>query len=284
MTAAEDVLAGRPEDSRASLHYALLFAPPERRALLRTLAALYRELHSIALEVSEPAVAGAKLEWWRGELESALRGSGQHPLAPALGRMTAQFGVERERLREMADAVEMELAGGGFANVAELNRYLDKSGGVTAVVAAALSGHDDPATLEAARRLGFAIRRTTLLRDLRSDVLGGRIYLPLDRLEDIGVAPDRILTESAVDALQPVLAELADDAERDYAQGLAALPRKDQRRQRALCVLASLYRALLARMRSDGLRVHETRYALHPARKLWIAWRSAGRAARRRVR
>lgn len=283
MTDARDLLAERLDDSRASLRYALLFAPPERHESLQALAALYGELHAVVIQVSEPAVAGAKLSWWRGEIERALTGTAQHPLGPALRRMTAQFGVLPEHLREMADAVEIELVSEGFSSVAELNRYLHKSGAVPAIVAATILGYRDPATLRAAEYLGFAVRRITLLRDLRPDVLAGRIYLPRDELEAVGLEPHQLLSESSAQTLQPLLRNMARDAAEDYRRAQGTFPKQDQPRQRPLYALATLYRTLLAQMTRDGLRVHDRRYTLHPARKLWIAWRAARRAARARV-
>lgn len=284
MADAQDSLTERPVDSRASVRYALLFAPPGRRASLQALAVLHGELHAIVNQVSEPAVAAAKLDWWRHEIELALRGSAQHPLGPALHRMTSDFDVPAEYLREMADAVEIELGREGFSTCAELNRYLYKSGAVPAIAAATILGYSDPATLRAAKHWGFAVRRITLLRDLRPDVLNGQINLPRAKLDTAGLEAHNLLAESSKQKLRPLLNEMAREAVKDCRDALAALPVRDQPRQRPLCVLSELYRALLARMTRDGLHVQEKRYALHPARKLWIAWRTAHRAERAQLR
>lgn len=284
MTEAANLLAERLGDSKASLRYALLFAEPAQRPALQTLAVLYSELRDIALRVSDPAVAHTKLGWWRAEIERALAGSAQHPLGPAIARLRDQHGVEAELLRQMADAVEIELNGGPFDSDAELNRYLYKSGGAVATAVATIAGAREPGTRHAAERLGFAMRRTTLLRDLRQDFDNGLICLPRQRLDAAGLGAETLLGEGSGEALRGVVEALATQANAEFEEGFSALPAAEQPRQRALCVMAALYRELLRQMRRDGWRVSEKRYQLSPLRKLWTAWRCAGRAARRAMR
>ncbi len=284
MTEAADLLAQRLGESRASLRYALLFAQPGQRTALQTLAVLYSELRDITVRVSDTAVAHTKLGWWRAEIERALSGSAQHPLGPGIARLRDQHGVDAELLRHMSDAVEMELNGGPFNTDAELNRYLYKSGGAVALAVAAIGGASDPASLHAAERLGFAVRRTALLRDLRADFTQGLILLPRRRLEAAGLTPENLMAAESAEPLRAILEMLANQADREFREGLTTLPAQEQPRQRGLLVMSALYRELLAQMRSDGFRVTERRYQITPLRKLWRAWRCAGRAARRRLR
>ncbi len=55
--------------SGSSLHYSLLFLPPERQSAAMALYAYCRELDDAVRLSSETAVAAAKLDWWQGEID-----------------------------------------------------------------------------------------------------------------------------------------------------------------------------------------------------------------------
>lgn len=63
---------------------AWLFLRPDERVRFGALAALEHDWLKTAREVREPQVAGARLGWWREELQRAVLGQAQHPLAVAL--------------------------------------------------------------------------------------------------------------------------------------------------------------------------------------------------------
>ena len=77
-------------------------------------------------------------------------------------------------------------------------------------------------------------------------------------------------------ASEPTPEQVARTLERDeyYTRAFAALSATDRKAQRPGLVMAAIYQALLAEIRSDGMQVLTQRTALTPLRKLWIAWRT----------
>ena len=83
--------------SGSSFYYAFLFLPLERRRAITAVYAYCREVDDIVDEVSDPAVAQAKLAWWAQEIERLFSGSAQHPVALALAPHLGSFGITRAR-------------------------------------------------------------------------------------------------------------------------------------------------------------------------------------------
>ena len=59
----------RASASGSSFYYSFLFLPPARRNAITALYAYCREIDDAVDEVSDPAVAGAKLDWWQTEVD-----------------------------------------------------------------------------------------------------------------------------------------------------------------------------------------------------------------------
>ena len=72
----DEWLAQEPE-----MELALLFCPLQARRGVALWGALQRALDHAAFELSEPALAQAKLGWWSEELARGARGEARHPLS-----------------------------------------------------------------------------------------------------------------------------------------------------------------------------------------------------------
>ena len=66
-----------------------------------------------------------------------------------------------------------------------LLRYCHLVAGVVGEVAARIFGHTQPQTLHYAHRLGRALQLTNIIRDVGDDARRGRIYLPVNELQQL---------------------------------------------------------------------------------------------------
>lgn len=261
--------------------YALLFTPPERRDAVSAVLELRAEILDSARTPSEPAVARARLQWWRAELAGFGSGREQHPLTRLLRGADGAGALQPEYLLEMVDAAESELAEPPCRNYAELALYCYRSGGVCQEMIAGLQGLADPANERAvqryARRLGHGTRLVELLCELPADLAAGRRLLPRDWILETGSA-ETIGAAGEIDlALKTCLDRLAGDARSALDEAESLLPPGEHPRQRTGMVLAALCRRQLATLHASGF---------HPGKRpgnlvnLWTAWRAARRATR----
>jgi phytoene synthase len=260
--------------SGSSFYYSFLFLPPERRRAITALYAYCREVDDIVDEVTDTAVAQAKLAWWHGEIDRMFGGEPQHPVTCALAPHLSAFGIGRENLLLVLDGMTMDLQQNRYLDYATLSRYCHNVAGVVGELSAGIFGVSEARTLEYARKLGLALQLTNIIRDVGEDARRGRVYLPLDELQQHGVKVADLLAGRYVDGYLPLMQWQVRRARGVYAEALAALPATDRRAQRPGLIMGAIYATLLDEIEREGFRVLHQRIALTPLRKLWIAWRT----------
>jgi phytoene synthase len=264
--------------SGSSFYYSFLFLPPPRRRAITALYAFCREVDDAVDEVADPAVAHAKLAWWRQEVERTFDGTPQHPVALALKPIVREFALPPEYFQTVIDGMAMDLAQARYVDFAALELYCHRVAGVVGLMSAEIFGCTDPRTRGYARDLGIAFQLTNICRDVGEDARRGRIYLPQEDLARFGVTPSALLRAEYTDGVRSLMAFEVSRAQAWYGRALAQLPAVDRKAQRTGLVMAAIYRTLLDEIARDGYRVLDRRTSLTPLRKLWIAWKTARRA------
>jgi phytoene synthase len=269
----EQYVQDKAAASGSSFYYAFLFLPKPRRAAITAFYAFCREVDDVVDEVSDPGVAATKLAWWRTEVAQAFAGVPRHPVMLALMPHAAAYGIEARQLLEVIDGCQMDLDQTRYLDFPGLARYCHLVAGVVGEVAARIFGQTDPQTTAYAHKLGLALQLTNILRDVGEDALRGRIYLPVNELQQFDVKAHEILNRVHSDrfvALMKFQAERAHDA---YDEALALLPMADRRTQKPGLMMASIYRTLLREIERDDFQVLNQRVSLTPVRKFWLAWK-----------
>src|SRR5512134_1509953 len=260
--------------SGSSFYYSFLFLPQARRRAITALYAFCREVDDVVDEVADPQLAGAKLAWWRQEVERLFAGDPQHPVSHALQPALAPYGIGAQQLHEIIDGMEMDLRQTRYLDFAALERYCYHVAGAVGLLAAGIFGYSDPRTLEYAKSLGTAFQLTNIIRDVGEDARKNRIYLPAEDLQRFNVTAADLLHARYSAGFGALMAFQAARARSYYDKAMAALPPADRRAQRPGLIMAAIYSALLAEIERDGFQVLTQRTSLTPLRKLWIAWKT----------
>jgi phytoene synthase len=260
--------------SGSSFYYSFMFLPPPRRRAITALYAYCREVDDVVDELRDPDVARSKLAWWRDEVERLFAGTPQHPVTRALAPHLADFAITRERLLQVLDGMQMDLAHNRYPNYGSLERYCHLVAGVVGELAAGIFGATEERTFEYARKLGLALQLTNIVRDVGEDARRGRIYLPLEDLQEFGVQSADLLHARYGNGFAELMRFQAERARGVYREALAALPPQDWRAQRPGLIMGTIYATLLVEIERADFQVLHQRIALTPLRKLWIAWRT----------
>jgi phytoene synthase len=190
-------------------------------------------------------------------------------LAPCL----RAFGIQQDRLHAVIDGCRMDLEQTRYLDFAALQRYCHLVAGVVGEVSARIFGQSDPRTTGYAHTLGLAFQLTNIIRDVGEDAMRGRIYLPVNELQQFGVKAHEILERKYSDRFAALMKFQAERAHRLYDEALAQLPAADRRSQKPGLMMASIYRTLLREIERDGFQVLHQRVSLTPLRKFWLAWK-----------
>lgn len=261
--------------SGSSFYYSFLFLPPERRRAITAVYAYCREVDDAVDEITEQAVAEAKLAWWHGEVGALFDRAPTHPVTRALlPFIDGPFGITRPRLEAILEGMTMDLRQNRYLDFAGLQRYAHLVAGVVGEISASVFGYTDPRTLEYADRLGLALQLINVIRDVGDDARRGRVYLPLDELQRFDVRVADLLNRRYVDGFVPLMRWQADRARTIYRDALERLPAADRRAQRPGLIMGAIYATLLDEIEREHFQVLHQRIALTPLRKLAIAWRT----------
>jgi len=262
-------------ESGTSFYYAFLFLPPEQRQAIHALYAFCREVDDVVDECEDPAVAVATLSWWRQEVALLESAPGQpqptHPVMIALKHVRTHFDLPLEYFNEIIDGMAMDLEYSRYPDFKSLSLYCYRVAGVVGLLSAEIFGVSDRKTLRYATELGTALQLTNIIRDVGEDARRGRIYIPVDELQQFNVPAADIMNARETPEFQALMAFQAERAQRYYASALDTLPMADRSAQRPGLIMAAVYRTLLDEITQDGFQVLKQKTTLPPLRKLWIA-------------
>ncbi|HTN64598.1 MAG TPA: presqualene diphosphate synthase HpnD [Burkholderiaceae bacterium] len=260
--------------SGSSFYYSFLFLQPAQRRAITALYAFCREVDDAVDECTDAAVASAKLNWWRGEVNAMLGGKPTHPVTRALQPHLTTYQLDGAHLQAVVGGMELDLEQARYANFARLEHYCWHVAGVVGILSASIFGTTRPETLQYAEKLGLAFQLTNIIRDVGEDARKGRIYLPLDELERFGVPAADILNARHSENFEKLMRFQLERADAAYHEAFALLPAADRRAQRPGLIMAAIYRTLLQEIERDGFHVLTQRIALTPIRKFWLAWKT----------
>jgi phytoene synthase len=241
---------------------------------ITALYAFCREVDDVVDEVHDPAIAQQTLNWWRSEINAMLAGKPTHPVTRALLPHLTAYQLEGKHLLAIIDGMEMDLHQTRYLDYISLQRYCWHVAGVVGILSAQIFGVTNPKTIEFAEKLGLAFQLTNIIRDVGDDARKGRIYLPVNELQQFGVTAADILNARHSEQFSALMQFQYERAQSCYDQALALLPKEDRRAQRTSLIMAAIYRTLLIEIKKDGFHVLNQRISLTPIRKLWLAWKT----------
>ena len=147
----------------------------------------------------------------------------------------------------------MDLEQTRYLDFPGLQRYCHLVAGVVGEVAARIFGQTQPQTTEYAHKLGLAFQLTNIIRDVGEDAMRGRIYLPVNELQQFDVKAHEILQRKHSDRFVALMRSRPSARTRLYDEALALLPAADRRAQKPGLMMASIYRTLLREIEARRL-------------------------------
>jgi phytoene synthase len=258
--------------SGSSFYYSFLFLTPDRRRAITALYAFCREVDDTVDECTDISIARTKLVWWRKEVGAMMSGAPTHPVTKALQPHMAIYALESEHLMAIIDGMEMDLDQNRYLDFIGLQKYCWHVASVVGILSAKIFGSSSPQTLQYAEKLGLAFQLTNIIRDVGEDARKGRIYLPVNELQQFNVTAADVLNARHSDNFEKLMQFQAARAQKLYDEAFALLPKEDRRAQRPGLIMAAIYRAVLNEVERDGFHVLNQRISLTPIRKLWLAW------------
>jgi phytoene synthase len=198
------------------------------------------------------------------------------PADRALADTVRQFDVPRDLLDALIEGFAWDRDGRRFRSLGEVYGYSARVAGSVGAVMSVLMGVRDAESLARACDLGVAMQLTNIARDVGEDAAAGRVYLPLEWMEEAGIDPAEFLENPRHSpALAGVVERLLQAAAVLYLRaepGIAALPTNCRPAIRAARMI---YAEIGAEIAANGFDSMSRRAVVSKGRKLTLLARAA---------
>lgn len=291
----------------ANFYYGIRLLAPRRRRAMCAVYAFARRIDDIGDGTLAREDKLRRLDAQARALAALPDGApdGQDPVMVALADAYARFDVPPDALQALIAGVRMDVEGVTYESFEELVLYCRRVAGAIGRACLAIfalrdpGGTDRAAAQQLADDLGVALQLTNILRDVREDALGGRVYLPAEDLRRFGLVAagderaaattivrlaDRAALDGRAAAADDVRADAdwldalvrfqADRARAWFDRGMTLAPLLDRRSAACLLAMASIYSRLLDRIAAHPERALRERVSLPMREKTWVAARS----------
>ena len=245
-----------------SFYYSFLVLPAEKRRAIVAVWDFCRAVDDAVDEAPEGQAAdggssaAAQVATWRREL-AACYGEGAPStvqgvhLAPVIRR----FGLPRDAFERVIEGVAMDLERSRYETFDELREYCLRVASAVGLICLEIFGYRNPRTRDYAVDLGIALQLTNIVRDIRTDLERGRVYVPRQDLARFGCTDADLAAGLVNPSVRALLAFECERARSYYERAERQLPADDRRAMVAARIMGAIYHAVLRRIERNGYDV-----------------------------
>jgi phytoene synthase len=278
--------------SGSTFYAGMRLLPADRRNAIFAIYALARRIDDIAdgtLASGDKLAALAEIRAELSHLDET-----DNLVLRAVADAARRYPIPLDAFDDLVAGAEMDVRGHEYATFADTELYGRRvAGSIGRLTLGVFETSDRPRAESLAEELGVALQLTNILRDIREDYLGGRIYLPAEDFERFGCSlGNGSLQQGPLqhgpgegangDKLAALVEFEAQRASAWYAKGLALIPLLDWRSAASAGAMAGIYFRLLERIAATPRAVLERRMSLSTREKALVAARSLAVALRPR--
>ncbi len=245
---------------------AFFFLSRERRKGLETLYAVCRVLDdAVDTNQKEPAVY---LSAWRRVFTdkdaAGLTPFGHKDLAEKFLETAEKFQIPLDAMTELIDkGVAVDLKVSRFQTPMDLEGYCYGVAGTVGLACLPIFGVPVGEARNYAIRLGVAVQWTNVLRDAGVDAQVGRIYLPLDHLEQFGYTEGELFARKNSSNFKALLAYEYDVAKSHYRRAKELLPARWKSELLPARIMGTIYERLLDKLKQRDFEVYRSKIRLN---------------------
>jgi phytoene synthase len=214
------------------------------------------------------------LQRWREELGRCYEGvAPQTPQGRRLQPFIRRFDLPREAFDDVIDGVAMDLDTTRYQTFSDLLEYCRRVASAVGMICIRIFGCRTARSREYALNLGIALQLTNILRDVKSDLSRGRIYLPLEDLAAAGCTIDDLAAGRISEPVRRLIEFECGRAREFYSRAVDARSPEDRKRLVAAEIMRAVYFETLRRIERSGYDVLGARIRVPRSRQALIALR-----------
>lgn len=198
----------------------------------------------------------------------ALDGGAASGVFAGLGIVFDRHHIDRRYPSQLLSGLRMDVEGRSYDRLEDLLEYCYCVAGTVGLMMATVMGVRSLPHLRCACDLGIAFQLTNVARDLVADHRAGRVYVPLEWLDQADLPRDSLANLAHRPKLAAIATRLLSTAELYYSSASNGLPALDFRSAWSVATAKVVYRAIGLEISQRGPRAWDERVSVSLLKKL----------------
>jgi phytoene synthase len=257
--------------AQSNFYYAFVFLPRTRRDAIIATYAFSRHTDDLVDDAPSRETAARNLSSWRAETHACFDGKPQHPITANLHKALKHFNIPKEHFLKLIEGVEMDLVKNRYQTFGELYEYCYRVASIVGLICIEIFGYTKRASQDYAVNLGIALQLTNILRDIKSDAMNDRIYLPLEELRRFDYTERDLFAGASTSGFRSLMEYQCRRAWSYYRKAAECLPEEDRRSLFPAEIMGCIYSRLLSRIEAVNYNVYKYPIRVNNLKKLGIA-------------
>lgn len=246
---------------KTSFYYAFLVLPADERRAIIAVWDFCRAVDDAVDEDVPGQLSGREaVRFWRDELarcySSCMPETAQ---GRRLQPWITEFDLPREAFDDVIDGVAMDLDTSSYGTFAQLLEYCHRVASAVGMICIRIFRCPSAGARDYALNLGVALQLTNIIRDVKTDLERGRVYLPQEDLAAAGCTVEDLAAGRVSEPVRRLLKFECERARQFYGRAVEARPPGDRRRLVAAEIMRAVYFETLKRIERRGYDVFSSR-------------------------
>ncbi|MCP5063172.1 MAG: presqualene diphosphate synthase HpnD [Ignavibacteriae bacterium] len=260
------------KESRSSFYYAFSLLPSEKRDAMNTVYAFCRKTDDIVdMENETVENKETKLNEWESELNLAVTKKSKISLLNELNNKVDKFDIPTKPFFDLVDGMKMDLKKNRYSTFNELKEYCYKVASTVGLMTIPIFGYKNKLTIKYAENLGIALQLTNILRDIKTDALVGRIYLPQEDLEKFNYSENDLLENIYNKQFVKLMKFQVERAKFYFSKANNNVTLEDKGSLFAARAMQHIYERLLQKIETENYDVYRRKINVSRRNKIFIS-------------
>jgi phytoene synthase len=204
-----------------------------------------------------------------------LKPFGHEELAAEFFLVMKMYDIPKFSIIDLIDkGLSLDLTPPCFQTPLDLESYCYGVAGTVGIACLPIFGVPWAEAKNFAVRLGVGIQWINVVRDVGVDAKLGRVYLPLDHLEEFHCTAEEIINRRNSERLKALLSYEANVARTHYVRAMEMLPLQWRKELLPARMMGEIYLKLLTKIERKGFPIFEKKVTLNPLEKITSAIRT----------
>ena len=211
------------------------------------------------------------LNEWKKSLQDAFIKKSNIELLNELKLCVDEFNIPQKPFFDLIEGMELDLVQDRFKNFESLKDYCYKAASTVGLMTIPVFGYKKKETVDYAINLGIALQLTNIIRDVKTDSLRGRIYLPLEDLESFNYSEEELFNGTYNEQFIELMSFQTKRARAYYNEANKNLLSQDKSTMFTARAMQYIYYRLLDKIEQEKYNVFNKKIRVSNFNKLFIA-------------